>query len=243
MFTRENLMIEGLLKPDNRFDVQRSCDYLYATLIDVLDRFYPERSITVTSRDPQYVTPDLKALLRRKNRLMRSGKTEQASVIAKRIGAFIWRRNSVHLRNWSLRTDSKEKWAKVKQLTKGPNRQSTAPPGMTAESLNQHYTSISIDNTYKTTKVKESCLAPRIHITEWEVFNLLDRLKPTATGLDNIPAWFLRITAPVFAGPITELYKQSIDSGVVPTQWKKLPSPLFQRHRIPQHQQTTDLSQ
>jgi hypothetical protein len=44
---------------------------------------------------------------------------------------------------------------------------------------------------------------------------------PTATGLDNIPAWFLQITAPVFAGPIAELFNQSIDSGVVPTQWKK----------------------
>ena len=189
----------------------------------------------MTSRDPQYVTPDLKASLRHKNRLMRSGKTEQASAFAKQFGAIIRRRNSVHLRNSSMRTESKEIWAKVKQLTKDPNRQSTAPPGVTAESLNQHYASISTDNTYQTTKVKESCLAPCIHITEWEVFNLLDCLQPTATGLDNIPAWFLRITAPVFAGPIAaELFRHS---------GKKLPPPLFQRHRIPQHQQTTDLSQ
>ena len=32
----------------------------------------------------------------------------------------------------------------------------------------------------------------------------LDHLKQTATGLDFIPAWLLRLTAPVFATPISQ---------------------------------------
>jgi len=47
----------------------------------------------------------------------------------------------------------------------------------------------------------------------------LDHLKPTATGLDGIPAWFLRVGAPAFAAPLATLLNQSTSTGVVPQQW------------------------
>jgi len=53
-----------------------------------------------------------------------------------------------------------------------------------------------------------------------ELFRIIDTLRPTATGLDAIPAWFLRLGAPVFAAPIAQLFNQSISNGVVPRQWK-----------------------
>jgi len=33
-----------------------------------------------------------------------------------------------------------------------------------------------------------------------------DKLRPTAAGLDGIPAWFLRLAAPVFAAAIAQLF-------------------------------------
>jgi len=30
------------------------------------------------------------------------------------------------------------------------------------------------------------------------MFNILDKLRPTTSGLDQLPAWFLRLGAPVF---------------------------------------------
>ena len=35
-------------------------------------------------------------------------------------------------------------------------------------------------------------------ITEFRMFEILDKLQNTATGLDVPPAWFLRLGAPVF---------------------------------------------
>ena len=52
------------------------------------------------------------------------------------------------------------------------------------------------------------------------MFRQLDTLKPTATGLDGIPAWFLRLGAPVFAAPLARLFNQTIMEGTVPQQWK-----------------------
>jgi len=70
-------------------DVHTNFDILYALMIDLLDRYYPERVITVTSSDPPYVTPAVKAMLRRKNRLMHAGRTDEAGRIAARIRTII----------------------------------------------------------------------------------------------------------------------------------------------------------
>jgi len=35
-----------------------------------------------------------------------------------------------------------------------------------------------------------------------------------------LPAWFLRLSAPVIAAPLTQLFNQSIRCAVVPQQWK-----------------------
>jgi hypothetical protein len=50
---------------------------------------------------------------------------------------------------------------------------------------------------------------------------LLEHITDTAQGPDGLPAWFLRLSAPVIAQPLSWLYNQSIALGLVPTQWKE----------------------
>ena len=64
-------------------------DYFYNLALQLLNQFYPERSITLTARDPDYITPKIKAMLRRKNKLMRFGRVEEAGALAGRIGTEI----------------------------------------------------------------------------------------------------------------------------------------------------------
>jgi len=52
------------------------------------------------------------------------------------------------------------------------------------------------------------------------VFRARDTLHDTSTGLDNLPAWFLRLGAPVFCKPLTHLYNLSLSTSFVPVQWK-----------------------
>jgi len=49
---------------------------------------------------------------------------------------------------------------------------------------------------------------------------MLDRLKPTAIGLDAVPAWLLQMGAPAFAAPLAIRLNQSMSANVVPQQWK-----------------------
>ena len=81
------------IEVDDNADTQTNFDTMYGIMLDLLDTFYPEREITVTvtSSDPPYVTPTVKALLRRKNRLMRAGRTDEAGATAARIRTIITR--------------------------------------------------------------------------------------------------------------------------------------------------------
>ena len=174
----------------------------YSVVLNLLDTFYPESFVTITSRDPSYMTADVKAMLRRKNRLMRKGRGEEASALARRIGNEITR----HTTQLSLvheNVDSREMWACVRRLT-GKNQNFDRVEGTTVESLNDHYSQISTDHDYTPPALKQTVLYPNNDcISEWRVFNILDMLCSTATGLDGIPSWFLRVAAPIFCSPIS----------------------------------------
>jgi len=94
---------------------------------------------------------------------------------------------------------------------------------ITADELNDHYAAISTDAHYMAPAVKQmvSDQLASVHITECRMFTILDKLKPKATGLDELPAWFLRIGALMFARPLTDMTNLSISSAVVPNQWKR----------------------
>ena len=80
----------------------------------LLDKFYPIHQITTTNRDPAYVTPEIKALLRRKNKMMKLGKIEIADALSKTIRNKITAKN---LTNFSNLKDSKDLWSGVKYST------------------------------------------------------------------------------------------------------------------------------
>ena len=70
--------------------------------------FFPERKITVTSADPHFITPAIKSMLRRKNRLMRAGRTDEAGALAKRVRAAVTRQNSLLMRDCDIRRNTQE---------------------------------------------------------------------------------------------------------------------------------------
>jgi len=112
------------------------------------------------------------------------------------------------LGNVDMLSDSKRLWANVCQLT-GRSKTTMGEShnaAITADSLNRHYAKISTDAEYIAPRFKCPASTPYVseHITEWRVFNLLEAFHPTATGLNDLPAWFLKIGAPFFAAPIAD---------------------------------------
>jgi hypothetical protein len=201
--------------------VQESFDNFYTKSLDLLNRFYPLRTVTITSSDPPYITPEIKSALRRKNTLMRRGRCEEASALALKIGSLITKNNAAELQQYDDSVGSKTLWDKVKAVT-GRRSTPAIPLGVTAGTLNAHYAAVSTDNAYTAPLRKTTAYVqhPTVAITEQSVFSILDRLSPTATGPDGLPAWFLRVGAPIFAKPLALLFNQSISTSNVPAQWK-----------------------
>ena len=83
------------------------------------------------------------------------------------------------------------------------------------------YAAISTDTSYKPPPCKHTA-APNVIevVSEWRMFNILDNLCATATGLDQLPSWFQRLGAPLFYKPLTHLFIVSVSDGVIPHQWK-----------------------
>ena len=203
-------------------EVQSEFDCFYNLATCLLDTFYPERTITVTSRDPPFVTADIKAKLRRKNRLMRKGRVEEAGALAKIIGNDIRQQQQNILSRIDHKSDVKQVWRVVRELTGKSQTGSASVQGITANTLNQHYASISTDSVYQAPLLKQTAATFfKEVITEFQVFRDLDHLKSTATGLDLLPAWFLRLGAPIFAKPLARLFNISLYASFVPHQWKQ----------------------
>ena len=86
----------------------------------------------------------------------------------------------------------RETWSRVREMTRGRRRVDVAADSvLTADDLNRHYATISTDPAYVPAKRKLTAAgSDDDYFTEYDVFHMLDRLKPTATGLDGMPAWF-----------------------------------------------------
>ena len=90
-----------------RTDTQSDFDAFNDMAISLLEQFYPKRTVTLSSRDPYFFTPLIKAKLRMINRLMQTGRTEEAIALAQRIDRDIANRNKLRL------SPLVETWSKV----------------------------------------------------------------------------------------------------------------------------------
>ena len=125
---------------------------------------------------------------------------EEAGALASQIGLDITRRSKRQLHRINGKTDTKELWAAVRRLTRGQH-EPAVDPSITADVLNRHYAAISRDDNYEPPLQKQSVSLPESDsITEYTVFRILDGLRSTATGLDDLPAWYLRLGAAAFCG-------------------------------------------
>jgi hypothetical protein len=85
--------------------------------------------------------------------------------------------------------------------------------------FNDRYEAISTNCGYCTPASQPSVKRQNRCVREWKAFQILDRLRSTATGLDAMPAWFLRVAAPIFAATLAQVFNQSLVEGIVPNQW------------------------
>jgi len=159
-------------------------------------------------------------MLRKRNKLSRSGSIEMANSISLKLNKAIVKANTLVFKDIDPRHGVKDLWNKVNNLVKRKTGNLQINDNLTAEDLNCHYANISNDSSYKVPLSKSTANQNKQYVDEFLVFNILDHLHHTAKGLDQLPAWFLRLTAPIFSDIISFLFNLSLNTSHVPTQWK-----------------------
>jgi hypothetical protein len=138
---------EPTASSDPSVNTQAEFDSFYSCALALLNKFYPEKTVTMTTRDPTSINPEIKYKLRRKNRLMRAGRVEEAGALAERIGKDMKRHSKTQFSKIDSKANVKDMWAAVRKLT-GRHQEPAVVEGVTAESLNDHYAAISTDHNY-----------------------------------------------------------------------------------------------
>ena len=106
-----------------------------------LDVYFPKRNITISNHDPNFVTPLIKAMLRKRNKLMRSSKIEKAVKITESVRKKIIQQNTAKLNNVNTRKGKQDAWKMIREYTNCDRHyeKDWEIEGVTADLFNKHY--------------------------------------------------------------------------------------------------------
>jgi len=177
-------------------------DAVYATFLDIIHSLIgyciPCKTITVGPRDPDFVTPQVKGLLRKRYHLRRHGRLQEANAIASKINELIVAYRSKKLAKIANVT-TKELWANVRGKSNKSKQLLIDGKQVNADELNQFFTTISTDPNYKLNHITAFKKPDAPHtdlvtsvVQNYQIEHLLRRLKNTSPYCDNLPAWLFK---------------------------------------------------
>src|SRR6218665_3686969 len=117
----------------------------YSIIHSAIDKFFPMQHLTIRRKEPAFMTPFIKVLLRRRNKLLKRGRHEAAAAVSLRNNSCIVRRNAVSFDG--LERGSRKLWTDVKRLRR-PRNDTHGCGGLTADDFNRHYAALSTDHQY-----------------------------------------------------------------------------------------------
>jgi len=183
--------------------------------------------MTLGTKSPPFVTPLIKSLLRRRNRLARRGQIQMADSLSRKIGGLISERRANLLAKVSAQ-DTRKLWAAV---NKNRNKNERADDfSFDVNGCNKQFTRIATAQNYnkqdilsKLLDLSETPSSQTIlnSVSEYEIYRRLANITRTSPGPDGLPYWLFRKCSLVLAPVITHIINKSIISGTPPDSWKQ----------------------
>jgi len=202
-------------------DISDLYDCFHDIIQYIINHSVPSKTVSLSPRDPSFITPTVKMLLRKRNKLRRKGLVEKANELAQRINVLIMQSYSNKLAKLEKCT-AKELWAAVKSNSKSSDSVSCIGE---PNSVNSYFANICFDNTASPIVIPQStdsscCESDISSLSPFEVERMLRTIKSTSPGNDNLPSWLFRSCSVELADIIAHLFNRSFLSGTVPKNWK-----------------------
>ena len=205
-------------------------DEMYSVFLDIvrtcISHCIPMKTVTIRDSDPYYITPLVKSLLVKRNKLRRRGKADEANILATKINSLISDARRHHLTALSL-ANSKELWNAVKACSgKSTSSSNNYPLLSDPNTINAFFAKISTDADYNANHILNlrhnlsNSSSKYLPFTEYEIERHLRKLKNTSPGYDAIPSWVFKSCSYELAGPISYIINLSLSSGITPSNWR-----------------------
>jgi hypothetical protein len=208
----------------------------------LIDLHVPSHTVTLGRRDPEYVTPIVKCLLRRRRTLRKKGRFEQADKLAERINKIINKHRETSLSKLA-EASPKDLWASVNHKRKDTRITLRNGILLDCDSINQFFANIATDPDYDIERIKAfwncncetTASTQEIFINDYEVEPLLRHLKNTSPGVDCLPAWLFNLCSYELASIVARIFNISFLTGQVPNNWLSAVVTPIPKVPLPKH--------
>ena len=158
-------------------------------------------------------------MLQKRNKLRRRGNVAAADTVAEKINQLIVSNQKSKLSKLQDATP-KQLWAAIKP--RADNARNSHPLLSDSDAVNNFFASVCFDPSVTAITVPQSsaCIIPDTDLYPFEVERMLSSIKPTASGYDRIPSWFLRSCSFELADIVCVIFQRSFSTSVVPLSWR-----------------------
>ena len=209
-----------------------SVDDAFADFLNVLqfaiDNVVGYCVVTLRNHEPPYITPHIKLLLKKRNRLMRRGRTVEADTLSLNIGERIAKARSRLLSKATLK-DTKQLWSLIKKSNPSPSAlTANTETNLTADDLNRHFAKIATDCDYNEDAINSLFDSVNADSTDQQFVPytsdlfaiILSKLQRTSPGPDGVPYWLYKTCSTQLSLIMSKLVNFSIAKGIVPNAWR-----------------------
>ena len=201
-------------------------EQVYHAFVDITQHILsftvPVKKVSMGLKDPEFITPRVKAMLRKRNRLRRKGRLEEADSLAHQINKVITDGRSNTLTKLET-ASTKELWNAVNKTRNSKAKGRTSAILRDPDAINTFFAKVATKDAYDVHELDSYCCnrntSDVCSLTNVEVERLLGRLKLSASGCDDIPAWLLRKCSFELADIVAYIINCSINSGKVTPYW------------------------
>ncbi|PFX11865.1 hypothetical protein AWC38_SpisGene24269 [Stylophora pistillata] len=200
----------------NEVDINKAVEVLEVKIRAVMNKFMPQKSVRMSSRDPVWMSPLVKCMLRTKSHISLNNK-ERLSLFNKRISELI-----TENRRKLAAIGSGEWWKGVDALSQRRRSSLINLDKNSLVRLNDYFANLCYDDTYvrpSDMDIPDSVKPPKI--SERCVWNTLVHVKKTATGPDDLPYWIWKDCAELLTPIVTHVWNLSLSTHTWPDSWKR----------------------
>ena len=135
-------------------DANETFDDFYKVVHWHLEIYIPAQSVVMKAKDPAFITPNIKLLLHRRNKLRKLGRIEQADAIASKINKMIDYNRKQLLVNAECQ-DTAKLWSMLRRTNNWGARKSRLGVCGSADDVNNYFATVATDNNYSRVKLMD----------------------------------------------------------------------------------------